>query len=502
MTTAVLAASLFFCHPAPLDMPRASAYLVSDTSGARRLEDRYDELDLWTSRAVLGRWTDDEGRVLTVSKLDAVAPKFLGSAMTRSKYMDNVAKIGVRDRDESPRLEAIEKLSPFPLPEDDPVPPKHDVHGIKSALYYHGTNTTSLVCAFLPEESRAWYLVVWDLLEGDATSPGDDIDVAKESFEEEFLGKWDEIVKTDLRSEIDFLAERRAYESSRSKSPRPAERKDGEPKRKKADPADRERELLRADAHHSVTNYQNWHSTDAREFTVLDDLPPDSTFVATLTNELGTMRAKYAAAFPTPLESSNVLAVARIFRSRGEYLEALDVNDHSEMKWSAAYWSPSRRELVAYLPQDGAEKLLETIRHEAFHQYLSYACAMMSASPWINEGYAQYFENEASADWGMEVDIDQLAEMLPVVMTMDYGAFYDGSDLQRRLKYRMAWSMAYFLEKGAPNVRFAPFKDVKSDYVKALLKHGDKNKATEEAFGTPENMRLFVSEWKKFWKAM
>ena len=59
MATAILAASLFFCHPAPLDMPRASAYLVSDTSGAIRLEDRYDELDLWTSRAVLGRWTDD-----------------------------------------------------------------------------------------------------------------------------------------------------------------------------------------------------------------------------------------------------------------------------------------------------------------------------------------------------------------------------------------------------------------------------------------------------------
>ena len=501
MTTAVLAASLFFCHPAPLDMPRASAYLVSTPDGASRLEDRYDELDLWTSRAVLGRWTDDEGRVLTVSKLDIVSPKFLGSVMTRSKYTDNVAKISVRDKDDSPRLEAIEKLSPFSLPED-PERPRHDVRGIKSALYYHGTNTTSLVCAFLPEESRAWYLVVWDLLEGDATSPGDDIDVAKETFEEEFLGKWDEIVKTDLRSEIAFLVKQRAYESERSKSTRPAERKDGESKRKKADPADRERELLRADAHHSVTNYLNWHSTDAREFTVLDDLPPDSTFVTTLTNELGTMRAKYAEAFPTPLESSNVLAVARIFRDRGEYLEALDINDHSDMKWSAAYWSPSRRELVAYLPQDGAEKLLETIRHEAFHQYLSYACAMMSASPWINEGYAQYFENEESADWGMEVDVEQIADMLPSIMAMDYGEFYDGSDSLRRLKYRVAWSMAYFLEKGAPNVRFAPFKDLKRDYVKALLKCGDMNKATEEAFGAPEKKRLFVSEWKKFWKAM
>ena len=46
--------SLFFVTADPLDMPRAEAFLVRD-SGTMRLEDRYDRLDLWTSRAVLGR---------------------------------------------------------------------------------------------------------------------------------------------------------------------------------------------------------------------------------------------------------------------------------------------------------------------------------------------------------------------------------------------------------------------------------------------------------------
>ncbi len=50
----LLAAIMWFAHPAPLDMPRAEAYLVTEGNGTMRLEDRYDELDLWTANAVLG----------------------------------------------------------------------------------------------------------------------------------------------------------------------------------------------------------------------------------------------------------------------------------------------------------------------------------------------------------------------------------------------------------------------------------------------------------------
>ena len=67
----ILAASLFFAHPTPLDMPRAEAYLVRE-GGVRRLEDRFNTLDLWTSRAVLGRWEDDDGRAFMVAKLDVL----------------------------------------------------------------------------------------------------------------------------------------------------------------------------------------------------------------------------------------------------------------------------------------------------------------------------------------------------------------------------------------------------------------------------------------------
>ena len=208
---------------------------------------------------------------------------------------------------------------------------------------------------------------------------------------------------------------------------------------------------------------------------------------------------------PTDIDGTNVLCVARIYASRGEYLEALEAEDATNMAWTAAYWSPQRRELVAHLSENGEAELLRTIRHEAFHQYLSYATSMLSVSPWLNEGYAQYFEDTESEDWDLGVDLSEeglkrLADVLRGVFGMDYEQFYEGSDFERRLKYRLAWSVAVFLEKGADKVRFRPFANLKRDYFAALFQTHDMRKASASAFGDADKLKLFVSEWLKFWK--
>ena len=69
----LLAASLFFLHPLPLEMPKAQAYLVKE-EGRMMLEDRYDTLDLWTSQAVVGRWEDDDGRENPFSRSHFLLP--------------------------------------------------------------------------------------------------------------------------------------------------------------------------------------------------------------------------------------------------------------------------------------------------------------------------------------------------------------------------------------------------------------------------------------------
>ena len=463
--TLLLAASLFFTSPAPLDMPRAKAYLA--TAGREsRLVDRYDTYDLWTCRAVIGRWIDEGFRVFVLSRLDIIPPALYGDEATRVEFESSLT---AEDAKNSLELEAsVACLSPIAVSTEFERP-RQMPRGYKDVRFWQGTNTAAIVCSFLPEKSRCWYLATWEL------SDEDDFEAALELFGREFLDKREWMDKIDLAPSKD----------SRARGGKPVEKKS-------------ERELARRDARHGVAAYPSWHVTDAEDFTVIDCLEGRS-FAQSLTNELSVMRARYSAVMPSPLSGSDSLCVARIYSNRDDYLEAAGEG----MEWSAAFWNPIRRELVAYLPPQGEAALMKTIRHEAFHQYLSYACSMISASPWLNEGYAQYFEDESSADWGVNFtgeDLERFVDVLPALMAMDYREFYSGSDEERRLKYRLAWSIAYFIENGAPKVRFRPFEKLKQNYLSALIESGDMNVATGAAFdGSPDKVKSFISEWKKFW---
>ena len=455
-----------------MEMPKAQAFLVKER-GLMRLEDRFDKTDLWISRSVDGLWWDGDGREFMLATLGVAAPPITGeSPETRAEYVSGTVAIALKDEDEL--FVAIDKLSPI-APSEEFKRPRQLPRGYKDVRYYQGTNESAIVCAFLPEVPERWYLATWTLAPGDVY--GDRLG----TFEDEFLRKRDTWPKGYAIGD----------EKPGSKGK----------KRRKDKNLQNERELLRADARHSVALYDNWRVTDGDEFTVLDDIGNASSFTVSLTNDLKRMRAAYAAVMPSPIDGSNVLAVARIFASREEYLDALGQNDLDNLEWSAAYWSPQRRELVAYLPPDGSEKLMETIRHESFHQYFSYATSMIPASPWINEGYAQYFEGGPAGPSFVDfADIASFAEAIPSLLMMDYDEFYAGTDQERRLKYRLALSIAYFLEKGASKVRFDPFKGVKRDYVKALFSTKDMRKSTAVAFKDPDTLELFVREWTKFWK--
>lgn len=446
-------------EPAPLDMPQAEAYLVKER-GEFHLEDRYNRLDLWTLQAVIGRWIDDDGRIFTLSRLDFAPPAVnADECVTRTDYV--AGRVPVDKRDEKRLRRALAVLSPVELPEKG-VPPRQLPRGFEDVDYWHGTNTGFIVCAFLPEKSDCWFLATLELTAEDVPAE------MTACFEDDFLsGEW-----------------KRKFSKM---PPRPQ--------------VSGERELLRADARHSVAAYENWRCSDAEEFSVLDEVPGGGSFVAALTNDLRVMRRRYAETVPSPVNGSNALCVARIYADREGYLTAAG----ESMAWSAAYWNPRRRELVAYLPESGREALMRTIRHEAFHQYLSYAVSMIPSSPWFNEGYAQFFETDAggepeegfaaSAEW-----LDEAATMLPALMKMDYPEFYAGNAEERRVKYRLAWSLAYFIEKGAPKVRFDPFKNLKRDYIAALLDRHDMHHATDAAFGGAEKFAAFIDEWKRFWK--
>lgn len=458
----LLAASLFLTNPAPLDMPRASGYLIREKD-ATRLEDRFDVFDLWTSQTVDGRWVDDEGRVFLSATLDTRLPT--GGVSTRGAY--ERARLSIDRRDEKARRAAIAALSPVELAEK-PRPPRQLPRGYKDVDYWQATNASTIVCAYLPLKEKTWRLAIWELVDGD------DFDAAVKTFEDEYL---DEPLSRDaIASDAARLSER---------------------------------ELLRRDAAHSVDAYASWRVTHGENFVVLDDLPTRDLAMA-YTNDLTSLTKRFVEVLPAPIDATNTLCVARIYATREEYLEALGTSGLTNLTWSAAYWSPQRRELVAHADPDAgfrAATLLKTLRHESFHQYLSYATAFVPTSPWLNEGYAQFFEDPDRTESAFgdlphhEEALERYSLFLPTLLLMDYDEFYAGSDEERRLKYALARSIAVFLEDGAPKIRFQPFRNVKRDYLAALLKTRDLREATARAFPTKELLTKFVGEWLNYWKS-
>ena len=478
--------SLFFTDPAPLDMPRAEAYLVRE-DGVSRLEDRFNRLNLWVAQSLIGRWIDEKDRTFLLSVLDTCPPSVSRSdTLTRTEYESRRFPMKrVRANADFPAAfrDAIAILAPCTVMEK-PRSPRQLPRGYKEVYYWQNpTNYSDIVCTFLPEKTNTWFLASWHLAEDD------DYPTQMGAFEDQFL-----------RDEFKPFLENYKHRDTETQR-----EEKGKPLCLRASVfKNAERELLRRDACHSIAAYSNWHFTDAEEFAVLDDLPTRG-FVETLTNDFPVMRAKYAAAIPSPLDGSNVLSVVRIYANRDEYLDALEADGMTNMAWSAAYWSPQRRELVAHLSPDGGEELMRTIRHEAFHQYLSYAASMIAVSPWFNEGYAQYFEDDESADWGGGFDlsdenVDRMSAAIPGVLMMDYGQFYDGSDFERRFKYRLAWSVVRFIEKGADEVRLKPFEGLKKRYMDMLIETRDMRRATSAAFKDADLLKQFIAEWKKFWK--
>jgi hypothetical protein len=67
------------------------------------------------------------------------------------------------------------------------------------------------------------------------------------------------------------------------------------------------------------------------------------------------------------------------------------------------------------------------------------------------------------------------------------------------MNYRLAWSVAYFLQIGAPQVRFQPFKNLRADYMKALVRTRSRDLAVQAVL-TEQVRKELVAEWREFWK--
>ena len=463
----------------PVEMPSATAFVVDDRKGTW-LEDRFDVFELWRAGALRARWIDADGNRFSICRIPRKVPDDSGETRTRADYAvrhgdaapGGEAVLGPKDLDHLD--EAAYLLAPVEVSER--FAPRRSQRKNLSALWqYSSTNDNVYVYAFRPRAAGRvkpdWYMV---------SLASDDPEAAEK------IDQW--------RDEVEWIGEEAT----------------APPKERPSKEVPRETDLLAADYRRNVINYDDWHFASASNIVVVDNMAEADRrpFLAALTNALPRLQAAYRAALPSPLIKDSHLAAVRIFGSREEYLNFVGW----EMKWSAALWSPQHRELVLFYPPGGSETLLRTVWHEALHQHLDYACSMIQTPPWFNEGHAELFEHthfdmegelvfdrDSDAVLAIQQNVAVLAESLPVLLDMDYPDFYAGSDAERQLKYHLAWSLAYFLQVGAPKVRFQPFKKLRMDLMAAIVRTQRRDEATRAVL-TGEMRKRLIEEWTAFWK--
>ena len=314
-----------------------------------------------------------------------------------------------------------------------------------------------------------------------------DFEALRTTFEEQFIGQ----LSQPSRSSKDEGVESEELSTLRKGEKQP----------------DQPNHPVRIEARKSIENYDTWWSSETDGYIILSDVATEvgKSVIRDLKDTMPALRLAYATLVP-PLTQENEVSLIRLFQTRDDYVRYVG----KDRAWSSGIWMPARRELV--LSQEKSkEDMMRIIRHEAFHQYLSHAYCMLPAAPWMNEGHACLFEN-ASVDAKGKVSINEdparvqlLTEnieaavaLLPGLLRATYVDFYDGTNDQRAFKYALAWGLAYYLQKGAPQERNTPFKAILPDFAAALAETHDYTQATAVAFKEVD-MAVFQENFREFW---
>ncbi len=469
----------------PLPMPEAHPYLLSGIDGLVR-EDRFDPFELWYVRECCARWVDPAGNRLIVGRMTNLLPAFESEFVSRTRFSAGLADDpGEFDpRNEKNVNEWVATFADTPVFE--PASLKLNAFGLDDLRYYPCEATNTLIYAFRPRRvgnsnNQEWFYV-------SLSAPGTpDFAALKTLFEEQFIGA----VALPSRMSKDEGVESEELSTRRKGEKLP----------------DQPNHPVRLEARKSIENYEAWWFAETDGYIILSDVASEvgKSIIRDLQDKMPALRQAYAKLLP-PLTLENDVSLIRLFQSRDDFVRYVG----KERAWSSGIWMPARRELVLF-QENSKDDMMRVIRHEAFHQYLSHAYCMLAAAPWLNEGHACFFEN-ASVDAKGKVSIaedparsqmlvenmEAAVALLPVLLHASYADFYGGTSDQRTFKYALAWGLAYYLQKGAPQERNTPFKDILPDFAAALAKTHAYDEATEAAFEDVD-MAVFQENFREFW---
>ena len=470
----------------PVPPPEAHPYLLISTDTLSR-EDLFDPYELWYALECCARWFDVDGNRLTVGR---VAHRFIDSGdafVSRQGFSQIMASASaqVNARDAEDVREWVAHFSGMETGEPETV--KLNAFTLDELLLFPCEDPDTLIYAFRPRRignasNPDWFCVILE-------APGaPDAETLRADFEERFIAK---VALPSRTSKDDGATVEELDVVTRN-----------------ARPVDLPDHPVRVEARKSIENHDTWWIAETEGYVILSDLDSNTgkTFASDLQDTMPPLKAAFMKLVP-PLTHEPDISVIRIFRDRADYIRYAGEGQ----EWTGGLWMPARRELVLVLSSD-VDALLRTLRHEAFHQYLSYAYCMITTPPWMNEGHAVLFENAAISTKGKVTlpederrvallldNMDLVVEALPDFFNADYAGFYGGTSEQRQLKYAMAWGIIYYLQKGAAQERNTPFKDILPDLAEALAETRRYPAANAQVLESI-NMPVFQANFSEFWR--
>jgi Protein of unknown function (DUF1570) len=467
----------------PVPPPETYAYIRIETDNITRV-DQFKPYDLWYRKISCGRWFDNSGCRLILGRLSHEVPVATEEKVTREDFeqLFDSAKLTSAEAQKVLK-ELVEAFSGYKVEAPQKLP--QSGRALSTIYSFPCEKTNTLIYTFRPSKIEGdndpdWFCVIIE------TPPVRDISKVKAQVEASFLGK----IETPTRS-----SEEKGVESS-------------ELTVTKKEPAiDLPDHPVRIEACKSIENYDSWWIYETEGFVILSDVSSEmgKPVVTELLKTLPLLKKAFTALVP-PLTHDEDVAIIRIFQRPEDYVNYVG----KDKAWSGGLWMPARRELVLReVPSTPA--ISKTLRHEAFHQYLSTAYCLLVTPPWMNEGHAMFFENATLNAKGKLVfeedersvglllqNLDAVLPVLPDFMKTSYTDFYAGTDAQREMKYALAWGLVYYLQKGVPTESNATAKNLLQTLGVELADTQDYAQAMERVLASLD-MKSFQSSFKEFW---
>ncbi len=314
----------------------------------------------------------------------------------------------------------------------------------------------------------------------------------------------DKAVRAVLRSIIKIRTRQTNKEASNRFQNRDA-RKRGE--------RSEEYELTRKRVIAAIRNLKDWWYVETENYILKSNLDRRNRRLARqIQEDIEICRSAYEKFLP-PIKTFDEVSVITIFNTRREYLNYVP----QDRQWTAGLWLPSRKELVISPVDTGKRRLtreiiLQTVYHEAFHQYIYYALDYTIPPTWFNEGHAMMFEaveldhrkevleveeNEPRVKLLEKILEDNKVNLLPI-MRLSGRQFYQEQSLAAN--YALSWGLVYFLRKAHPQYPEAGYDKVCNRVYQTLIKTRDWRKATEAGIAAVDTGRLH-KDFLDFWSS-